>query len=41
MENTHDFVEKLHSQKEKQEKNLRTQGKGHPEKKLPNKRLNQ
>ncbi|MFS0782664.1 DUF4023 domain-containing protein [Bacillus sp. 1P06AnD] len=38
MDNTHEFVEKIHTQQKKQEKNLKTQGNGHPEKKLPNKR---
>ncbi|WP_081707673.1 DUF4023 family protein [Bacillus massiliigorillae] len=36
MENTHEFVEKLKVQKEKQKKNLRSQGEGNPDQKLPN-----
>ncbi|MFB6467169.1 DUF4023 family protein [Cytobacillus sp. Hz8] len=36
MENTHEFVEKLHDQKKKVEKNNK-HGKGHPERQLPNK----
>jgi hypothetical protein len=38
MENTHEFVEKLHATQEKQEKNKEHQGKGSPEKQLSNKR---
>lgn len=40
MENTHEFVEKLHENQEKAERNKKTQGNGHPEKKLPNKQHN-
>ncbi|WP_416827333.1 DUF4023 domain-containing protein [Ectobacillus polymachus] len=40
MENTHDFVEKLHETQKKDEQNRKRQGKGDPGKKLPNKRLN-
>ncbi len=36
MENTHDFVEKLHATQEKAEKNKK-RGKGNPAQKLPNK----
>lgn len=36
MENTHEFVEKIKEQQEKEKKNLKTQGHGHPDKKLPN-----
>lgn len=36
MENTHEFVEELKENQKKQEKNKK-HGKGHPEKKLPNK----
>ncbi|MGE8204832.1 DUF4023 family protein [Heyndrickxia sp. NPDC080065] len=36
MENTHDFVEKLHNDQEKAEQN-RKRGKGSPGKKLPTK----
>jgi hypothetical protein len=38
MENTQQFVKKMNDQKEKQAKNKRTRGKGHPESQLPNKR---
>ena len=37
MENTKGFVDKLNENKLKEEKNKKTQGSGHPEKKLPNK----
>ncbi|MGG1575395.1 DUF4023 domain-containing protein [Fictibacillus sp. NRS-1165] len=37
MENTSDFVEKLHENQEKAEKNKKHQGKGNPGSKLPNK----
>jgi Protein of unknown function (DUF4023) len=37
MENTSDFVEKLHEDQEKAEKNKK-QGKGNPHQKLPNKK---
>ncbi|TYR80707.1 DUF4023 domain-containing protein [Priestia megaterium] len=37
MDNTNEFVEKLHDKQEKAEQNKKRQGKGHPEKKLPNK----
>ncbi|WP_075981738.1 DUF4023 domain-containing protein [Bacillus massilinigeriensis] len=36
MENTHEFVQKIHEQQKKAEKNKK-RGKGHPESKLPNK----
>lgn len=36
MDNTHEFVEKLHDKQEKAEKNYKQQGNGHPDKKLPN-----
>ncbi|MCM3720223.1 DUF4023 family protein [Fictibacillus phosphorivorans] len=36
MENTNDFVEKLHDDQQKQEKN-KQKGKGNPGHKLPNK----
>lgn len=36
MENTHEFVKKLHDDQEKAEKN-RKRGKGNPEKSLPTK----
>ncbi|SFD63938.1 Protein of unknown function [Bacillus sp. OV194] len=37
VENTSDFVEKLHENQEKAEKNKKHQGKGNPGTKLPNK----
>ncbi|HZG73924.1 MAG TPA: DUF4023 domain-containing protein [Chondromyces sp.] len=37
MENTHEFVEKLHDKQSKDERNRKRQGKGHPSQKLPNK----
>jgi hypothetical protein len=37
MENTNEFINKLNENQKKQEKNKRTQGKGHPERQLPNK----
>lgn len=37
MESTHEFVEKLHDTQAKDEKNRRTNGKGNPSDKLPNK----
>ncbi|MDG4658215.1 DUF4023 family protein [Ectobacillus antri] len=36
MDNKQNFVETLHTQQKKQEKNKRSQGKGHPDKVLPN-----
>ncbi|MFD3446532.1 DUF4023 domain-containing protein [Microbacteriaceae bacterium 4G12] len=38
MENTDNFVEKLHEKQEKDEQNRKRQGSGDPGKKLPNKR---
>ncbi|MGJ7921195.1 DUF4023 family protein [Neobacillus sp. LXY-4] len=37
MENTNEFVSKMNENKQKQEKNKKTRGKGHPEQRLPNK----
>lgn len=37
MENTREFVEKLHDNQEKAEENKKHQGKGNPGKKKPNK----
>ena len=37
MENTKGFVDKLNENKKKADKNKKTQGSGHPEKKLPGK----
>ena len=37
MESTHDFVEKLHDNQEKAERNKKRQGKGNPNQKLPSK----
>lgn len=37
MDNTHEFVEKLHDTQEKDEKNRKHQGKGTPSDKLPTK----
>ncbi|MFD0050705.1 DUF4023 domain-containing protein [Actinomycetes bacterium NPDC127524] len=37
MDNTGEFVEKLHDKQEKDEANRKRQGKGKPTKKLPNK----
>ena len=37
MEDTKKFVEKINENKQKQQKNKKTQGKGHPESQLPNK----
>lgn len=36
MDNTHEYVEKLKQQKEKQMKNYKTQGNDHPDKRKPN-----
>ncbi|WP_018394554.1 MULTISPECIES: DUF4023 domain-containing protein [Bacillaceae] len=36
-ESTHDFVEKLNDTKQKDERNKKRQGNGHPDKKLPTK----
>ncbi|MGG5252777.1 DUF4023 domain-containing protein [Neobacillus sp. SM06] len=42
MESTHEFVEKLHENQRKAEKNKKTQGQQNaPSKKLPNKQHNQ
>ncbi|MFY4777067.1 DUF4023 domain-containing protein [Metabacillus sp. RGM 3146] len=38
MESTNDFVEKLHENQEKTEKNKKHQGDGNPHYKLPNKK---
>lgn len=40
MENTHEFVDKLHETQAKDEKN-RAKGKGHPSDRLPNKQHSQ
>jgi hypothetical protein len=37
MDNTHEYVEKLHEKQKKAEQNKKRQGKGHPEAQLPNK----
>ncbi|UOE96230.1 MULTISPECIES: DUF4023 domain-containing protein [Bacillaceae] len=37
MENTHEFVEKIHEKQRKDEQNRKRQGDGKPSKKLPNK----
>lgn len=37
MDNTHEFVEKLHERQEKAKKNEERQGKKHASEKLPNK----
>ncbi|MGM0877035.1 MAG: DUF4023 domain-containing protein [Bacillota bacterium] len=37
MDNTNEFVEKLHANQEKAEENKKHQGKGNPSKKLPSK----
>ncbi len=37
MDNTHEFVEKLHDKQEKDERNKKRQGKGNPNEKLPSK----
>ncbi|WP_082306774.1 DUF4023 domain-containing protein [Bacillus sp. FJAT-27245] len=37
MENTHQFVEKLHEKQKKDEQNKKRQGKGNPSEQLPNK----
>ncbi|NOU96393.1 DUF4023 domain-containing protein [Paenibacillus sp. LMG 31456] len=37
MDSTRDFVEKLHDKQEKDEKNKKRQGQGHPGHKLPGK----
>ncbi|WP_456276559.1 DUF4023 domain-containing protein [Bacillus sp. AK128] len=37
MEDTKKFVDHLHEKQAKDEQNRKTQGKGHPEQKLPNK----
>ncbi|MGV3464227.1 MAG: DUF4023 family protein [Heyndrickxia sp.] len=40
MENTHEFVEKFLDTQRKQRKNKKKQGKGHPDKQLPNNQHN-
>ncbi|PKR84809.1 DUF4023 family protein [Heyndrickxia camelliae] len=40
MENTHEFIEKFQDTQKKQEKNKKKQGKGHPDKQLPNNQHN-
>lgn len=37
MDDTKQFVDKLHDKQQKDEQNRKRQGAGHPEKKLPNK----
>ncbi len=37
LENTHEFVEKLHDKQKKDEQNKKRQGNGNPSEKLPNK----
>ncbi|WP_431308878.1 DUF4023 domain-containing protein [Halalkalibacter flavus] len=37
MDDTKQFIDKLHDKQQKDEQNRQRQGKGHPEKKLPNK----
>ena len=37
MEDTNKFVQDLNENKKKQQKNKKSQGKGHPERQLPNK----
>ncbi|WP_174732726.1 DUF4023 domain-containing protein [Mesobacillus harenae] len=37
MDNTQDYVEKLHTKQEKAERNKKRQGKNNPSEKLPNK----
>ncbi|OCA83035.1 HemX protein [Bacillus sp. FJAT-27225] len=37
MENTHEFVEKIHEKQRKDEQNKKRQGKGNPSRQLPNK----
>jgi hypothetical protein len=41
MDNTHEFVEKLHERQRKDEQNKKRQGKGHPSARLPNKQHSQ
>ncbi|MGM9923522.1 MAG: DUF4023 domain-containing protein [Bacillus sp. (in: firmicutes)] len=36
MDSTHEFVGKIKEQQQKEKKNLKTQGNGHPDSKLPN-----
>lgn len=40
LENTHEFVEKLHDTQKKDKENKEKQGKGHPDKQLPNNQHN-
>lgn len=41
MDNTHEFVEKIHKKQQKDEQNRKHQGKGNPSSKLPNKQHQQ